>query len=101
MNRLQISLTQEHYDFLKAESFTSGKSMAAVLRALLDEVIAARRQDLLENDPIWRTIGVGAEIDGPTDISSNVDRYLYGERVESNTLELPLVAEDPDEYTSD
>ena len=48
MNRLQISLTSEQYDFLKSESFVSGQSMAAVLRQLLDEVIVTRQQNMLK-----------------------------------------------------
>jgi len=102
MNRLQISLTEEQYEFLKSEAFVRDKSMAAVLRELLDEVIQARQQDLRQNDPIWQMIGVGAEIEGPTDISRNVDKYLYGERAEA-TQPIPFrkVAEDPNEYDVD
>ena len=102
MNRLQISLTQTQYEFLKSESFVSSKSMAAVLRDLLDEVIQARQQDILNNDPIWEVIGIGHDIEGPTDVSANVDKYLYGEPLESTSYnQLPKVAEEPDEYATD
>jgi hypothetical protein len=102
MNRLQISLTSSQYEFLKSESFVTGQSMAGVLRALLDEVIAARQKALLNDDPIWQAIGVGEDIAGPTDVSGNVDKYLYGERVES-TQNMPLqrVAEKSNEYDAD
>ena len=59
MHRLQISLTQTQYEFLKSEAFVSGKSMAAVLRDLLDDAIEDRQQEALNNDPIWDVIGVG------------------------------------------
>jgi len=102
MHRLQISLTKTQYEFLKSEAFVTGQSMAAVLRELLDESIAQRQDNILNDDPIWNVIGVGAEIDGPTDASSNVDKYLYGERVAStNYTQLPKVAEEPDGYTTD
>jgi hypothetical protein len=102
MHRLQISLTQTQYEFLKSEAFVSGKSMAAVLRDLLDDAIKDCQQEALNNDPIWDVIGVGQEIEGPTDVSSNVDKYLYGELVESvDYHQLPKVAEDSDEYAPD
>ena len=102
MHRLQISLTETQYEFLKSEAFIAGKSMAFVLRDLLDETMAARRQSVLENDPIWGVIGIGENIDGPTDVSSNVDKYLYGTPLEAtNSTPLQKVAEEPDEYTAD
>lgn len=100
MHRLQISLTNSQYEFLKSEAFTANRSMAAVLRDLLDEIIETRRSDILQHDPIWDVIGMGQEIDGPTDISSNVDKYLYGEREEASDSLFKQVAEPPDEYTS-
>jgi hypothetical protein len=102
MHRLQISLTQTQYEFLKSEAFVSGKSMAAVLRDLLDDAIEDRQQEALNNDPIWEVIGVGQEIEGPTDVSANIDKYLYGEPVESGAYsQLPKVAEESDEYVTD
>lgn len=103
MHRLQISLTETQYEFLKSESFVTGKSMAAVLRDLLDDIIASRQHAILDDDPIWATIGVGEEIEGPTDVSRNVDKYLYGERetVVEGPMNLKKVAEEPDEYTTD
>jgi hypothetical protein len=102
MHRLQISLTEEHYEFLKSESFLTGKSMAAVLRDLLDEIVNLRQQELLANDPIWEVIGVAKEVEGPTDISANVDKYLYGERLETvQPNQLQKVAEATDEYSPD
>lgn len=103
MIRLQISLTQDQYEFLKSEAFVSGQSMAAVLRELLDEVIQHRQQEILEKDPIWQVIGVAQEVAGPTDISTQVDRYLYGTPLESTAApeQLPKVAEESDEYATD
>jgi hypothetical protein len=102
MNRLQISLNEDQYDFLRSEAFVSGQSMAALLRDLLDEAIQRRRDEILQNDPIWQAIGVAQEVEGPTDISANVDRYLYGEPVELGTIQpLQKVAEAPDEYLTD
>lgn len=102
MQRLQISLDEEHYEFLKSESFITGQSMAAVLRNLLDEIIQIRRQEILQHDPIWGAIGIGADIGGPTDVSANVDHYLYGEPVEAAPAQTLLkVAEDADEYHLD
>lgn len=103
MHRLQISLTETQYEFLKSESFVIGKSMAAVLRDLLDDIIASRQQTMLNEDPVWAAIGIGEEIEGPTDVSSNVDKYLYGERENVADTPIPLkkVAEVSDEYAVD
>jgi len=98
MHRMQISLTTTQYEFLQSEAFVTGKSMAAILRAMLDETIQQRQQDVLANDPIWDVIGVGETIDGPTDISENVDKYLYGEPV-NQAVPLQKIADDSDEYT--
>lgn len=99
MHRLQISLSGTHYEFLKSEAFISGQSMAAVLRNLLDEIIQIRQQETLNDDPIWNVIGVAQEIEGPTDVSANPDRYLYGEPLEPTGVpSLKKVAEESDEY---
>ena len=102
MHRLQVSLTEKQYEFLKSEAFVSDKSMAAILRDLLDEIIQIRRQEVLNNDPIWGMIGVAQEIEGPTDVSRNVDRYLYGDPLELvSPNQLKKVAEDSNEYVID
>ena len=102
MQRLQISLDENQYEFLRSEAFITGQSMAALLRDLLDEVIQKRQDEILRDDPIWQAIGVAEEVEGPTDISANVDRYLYGEPVEAvNSQFLLKVAEAPDEYLAD
>lgn len=102
MHRLQISLTKTQYEFLKSEAFVSGKSMAAILRNLLDEIIDNRQQNMLKDDPIWSVIGVAEEVEGPTDVSANVDKYLYGASLEmANHNQLQKVAEEVDEYDPD
>lgn len=102
MQRLQISLDENQYEFLRSEAFVTGQSMAALLRDLLDEAIQRRQEEILRNDPIWQAIGVAEEVGGPTDVSANVDRYLYGEPVGVVTSQSLLkVAEAPDEYLAD
>lgn len=101
MHRLQISLTQAQYEFLKSEAFVSEQSMAAVLRDLLDEIILRRQAESLDSDPIWQAVGIGQDIPGPTDVSRNVDKYLYGERIEASQPLLKKVAEESDEYLTD
>jgi hypothetical protein len=102
MHRLQISLNETHYEFLKSEAFITGQSMATILRDLLDGIIRQRQQEILRDDPIWQAIGVGQEIDGPTDVSANIDRYLYGELLEPASVQpLKKVAEESDEYLTD
>lgn len=102
MQRLQISLDENQYEFLRSEAFITGQSMAALLRDLLDEVIQKRQDEILRDDPIWQAIGVAEEIEGPTDVSANVDRYLYGEPLEAvNSQFLLKAAEAPNEYLAD
>ncbi len=103
MYRLQVSLTEDQVDFLKSEAFGTGQSMAAVLRQVLDEAIEKRRQQILRDDTIWEVVGVAAEVEGPTDISRQVDRYLYGEAAEpaGQQPRAKRVAEDSYEYPAD
>lgn len=102
MHRLQISLDENQYEFLRSEAFITGQSMAALLRDLLDEAIQKRQDEILRDDPIWQAIGVAKEVEGPTDVSANIDRYLYGEPVEAvNGQSLLKVAEAADEYLTD
>jgi hypothetical protein len=103
MHRLQVSLTQAQYDFLKSEAFVSGKSMAAILRDLLDGTIRERREEILNHDPIWQAIGVAQEVAGPTDVSANVDKYLYDDAAEpaASAEAERKVAEDRDGYDTD
>jgi hypothetical protein len=99
MYRLQISLDETHYEFLKSEAFITGQSMAAVLRDLLNEVIQQRQHEILTDDPIWQAIGVAVEVDAPPDISANLDRYLYGEPLELAEMSFPKkVAEESNDY---
>jgi hypothetical protein len=99
MYRLQISLDETHYEFLKSEAFITGQSMAAVLRDLINEVIQKRQQEILSDDPIWQAIGVAAEVDAPPDISANLDHYLYGEPLElAEIVPLKKVAEESNDY---
>jgi hypothetical protein len=103
MHRLQISLTENQYEFLKSESFVSGRSMAAVLRDIVDQTIHAHQQQALNDDPIWEVIGIAEDVEGPTDVSTNVDKYLYGEALASDRYPAPTMkaAEEPDEYNAD
>ena len=72
------------------------------IEQLLDEIIERRRQEILQDDPIWQAIGVGQEIDGPTDISANVNHYLYGESLGAIEVQpFQKVAEVSDEYLAD
>ncbi|MEM7028991.1 MAG: hypothetical protein AAF629_05320 [Chloroflexota bacterium] len=81
MKQIQINLTTEQYDFLKAEMLSQNKSLTVVISNILDESILRDRQDILENDPIWSVIGIGKDIVGPTNVSQNVDNYLYHNEV--------------------
>lgn len=99
----QIELSETDIAYLKAEASRCGKSPSEVLHDALQKMrtsqadpaptwpdpvpFAERMREWDEDpdgggfpddDPIWRTVGIGASTDGATDVASNKKFYLYG-----------------------
>lgn len=50
MHRLQIMVTKNQYKWLKAESYTRGKSIAEVIRELIAEKQNQNKKESLSNE---------------------------------------------------
>ena len=81
MHRLQISLTEWQYHFVREQASRTGQSMAGFIRKLIEQE-AETVQRPVEEDPIWEVVGIGRG--GPPydvseyDVSERVDEFLYG-----------------------
>lgn len=76
MHRTQIYLEQSQYELLKSRARREGKSLAAIIRDILDaHLVGARRRS--DHDPLRRVIGIG-EGDGSA-VAENYEDILYGE----------------------
>ena len=74
MHRSQIMLKEHQHAYLVSEAQRQGKSISQIVRELIDEHMARRRD--LENDPFFDIIGM-VEGDGEP-IGRSIDYYVYG-----------------------
>jgi hypothetical protein len=77
MRRVSVALTQRSYDFLRREARRHRISMAALIRAMIEDRMRARRR-ITAGHPFRDIIGIGRGDGSP--VSENHDRYLYGWR---------------------
>jgi len=75
MKRTQISLAQREYEFVRHEAKRRAMSMAAVVRELVQERMAADRR-VPADHPFRDIIGLGHGDGSP--VSEKHDEYLYG-----------------------
>ncbi|MBI2264955.1 MAG: hypothetical protein HYU64_07260 [Armatimonadetes bacterium] len=77
MKRKQIYLSEDMEQELRAAALFRGASEAAIVREALEQYLQARRPKVpLEEDPLWKLVGIIE--DGPPDASEAIDYYLYG-----------------------
>ena len=74
MHRTQVYLEDSQYESLRARARREGKSMAAVIRQILDDHLAGYGRG---PDGFADVIGIGVG-DG-TAVAENYEDYLYGE----------------------
>ncbi|HYB71748.1 MAG TPA: hypothetical protein VED18_00140 [Candidatus Sulfotelmatobacter sp.] len=74
MKRTQISFAQREYEFVRREAKRRGMSMAAVVRELVQERMAADRR-VPADHPFRDIIGLGHGDGSP--VSEKHDEYLY------------------------
>ena len=76
MHRTQIYLEDSHHQALRTRARREGKSMAALIREILDEHFGLGTRSGVK-DPLEGVIGIGAG-DGSA-VAENHEDYLYGE----------------------
>lgn len=78
MKRTQIQLGDEAYEALRAKAFTTGRSLAAVVREAVEQYLGgkpAKKPKVRIEDLTW--LGSGrSEGTGPGDIGERHDDYL-------------------------
>ncbi len=77
VHRTQIYLEEGHYQMLRSIARRKGKSLAAVLRDIIDCYLQPSSATA-DSDPFHRVIGIGKG-DGSA-VAENYENYLYGEK---------------------
>ncbi len=78
MKRKQIYLTETLEKEINFQSKRENKTQAQVVRELLEESLQKRKQKLSDGEfLLWMADHAGR---GPKDLSTNLDRYLYGDK---------------------
>ncbi len=75
MHRLQISLPEWQYRFLREQASRTDQSIDGFIRKLIEQE-AQTVQRPVEEDPIWEVVGIGRG-GPPYDVSERVDEFLY------------------------
>jgi hypothetical protein len=83
MNRTQVFLTDEQKQDIKLRAKRENKREAVVIRELLDTGRKASRRTQQEStgDALLRLAELGEklQVKAPSDLSSRIDDYLYGD----------------------
>jgi predicted DNA-binding protein len=77
LHRTQVYLEQTQYELLKSRARREGKTLAAVIREVLDAYLAGPNP-IAAQDPLRRVIGIGKG-DGSA-VAENYEDFLYGEK---------------------
>jgi hypothetical protein len=85
MHRLQISLPEWQYHFLREQASRTGQSIAGLIRNLIEQEAQAVQRPV-EEDPIWEVVGIG-QGGPPYNVSERVDEFLYGVQGKDNGSE--------------
>jgi hypothetical protein len=85
MYRLQISLPEWQYRFLREQANRTDQSIAGFIRKLIEQEAQAVQRPV-EEDPIWEVVGIGRG-GPPYDVSERVDEFLYNAPREGNASE--------------
>ncbi len=77
VHRTQLHLDEERYRYLSLQAKAEGKSIAQVVRDLIDAARSKPSKKWLK-DPIWNMVGA-FEGDGSA-VAENHKDYLYGDK---------------------
>lgn len=75
MHRTQIYLDESQYELLRSRARREGKSLASIIREILDQHFRADAPSTV--DPLAAVIGIGRG-DGAA-VAEHYEDYLYGE----------------------
>jgi len=78
MTELTISLVESDYLRLEQIAKLEGKSIQELIQNWVDKMLYITEPFDVTQDPIF--LMEGYESDSPTDLSINVDSYIYGEK---------------------
>lgn len=75
--RTQIYLSEDLYRQLKTRGEMFNKSLAEQVREAVEQYLSSgeKGHEPMADDPIWGIVGLA---EGPEDLSSSHDKYLYG-----------------------
>ena len=77
IHRTQVYLENSQYELLRSRAWREGKSMAAVIREILDVHLSGKAATA-RRDPLHSAVGIG-EGDGSA-VAENYEDFLYGEK---------------------
>ncbi len=77
VHRTQLHLDEDRYRYLVLKAKTLGKSLAQVVRDLID-TDRSKRSATWKKDSIWKMVGA-FKGDGSA-VAEHVDDYLYGDK---------------------
>jgi hypothetical protein len=80
LKRKQIYLDEESDRALKMLAIETKISESEHIRRAVAKYIVKQKTAIAEKDPIQEIIGLCDNPHGPTDASTNHDRYLYGKK---------------------
>jgi len=78
MVRTQIQLTEPQFEALKERAAAEGRSMADLIRALVDDSLSGAGRPLREERRRRALAAIGMAGKGPRDLSRRHDDYLAG-----------------------
>lgn len=81
MHRTQLYLEKKQLNFLKKKSTQNNTSVSNTIRELIDSEIQKEEANLTKNSNPFVGLAKLAEelqLEGPEDLSTNLDKYLYG-----------------------
>ena len=78
MAELTLELMQSDVQRLERVAARSGKTVQALIRDWIAQLLDSDEPFDITQDPVYRMEGYDSE--APTDLASNLDKYLYGGR---------------------
>ncbi|MFC1862462.1 CopG family transcriptional regulator [Thermodesulfobacteriota bacterium] len=80
LKRKQIYLDEESDRALKTLAGSTNISESEHIRRAVKNYIVKQKINISSDDPLERLIGLCDEPEGPTDVSVNHDKYIYGKQ---------------------
>jgi hypothetical protein len=80
LKRKQIYLDEESDRALKSLAVATKISESEHIRRAIKRYVIRYHNNIPDNDPIEKLIGLCDSPDGPSDASVNHDKYLYGKK---------------------